>query len=124
MGINQVNEVKEDDEALDSVYLEVDLLEPEGTKGALALEEWCRRAGIGREGRVFVWASLPCETMSYMYSVANWSNWSILKLFRYRAKEEGRPPRRDGSKYALKAAEHARLVTILLGIMGVAKWGA
>ena len=74
VGINHVSEVREDSTAVDSVYLEVhvDLLQLEGMKGALALEELCRRAGIDTAGGVFVWATPPCET----YSVANWSNWS------------------------------------------------
>ena len=42
VGINHVNEVREDSNASDSVYLEVDLLELEGMTGALALEELCR----------------------------------------------------------------------------------
>ena len=46
------------------------------------------------------------------------------RLFHYRENEEGHPPRKDGSKYGLKAAEHDRLVKILLGIMGEVKWGA
>ena len=106
---------EEEDVALASVYLEVDLLELEGMKGALAWEELCRRAGIDKGGRVFVWASPPCET----YSVANWSN--LARMFRYREKGEGHPPRKDGSTYGLKAAEHGRLVKIILGIMDEVK---
>ena len=34
------------------------------------------------------------------------------------------PPRKDGSKYGVKAAEHDRLVKIVLGIMDEVKWGA
>ena len=90
----------------------MDLLELEGMKGALALEELCK------EGRVFVWASPPCET----YSVANWSN--LTRMFHYREQGEGHPPRKDGSKYGLRAAGHARLVKIILGIMDEVKWGA
>ena len=100
------------------MYLEVDLLELEGMAGAEALRELCRRAGIDEAGRVFVWSSPPCET----HSVANWSNKS--RMFHYREHEEGCPPRRDGSKYALKAAEHDKLVKIILGIMDEVKWGA
>ena len=113
-----MNEVKEEVGELDSAYLEVDFLELEGMKGANALEELCRRAGIDKQGRVFVWASPPCET----YSVANWSN--LTRMFHYREKGEGHPPRKDGSKYGLKAAEHDRLAKIILGIMDEVKWGA
>ena len=100
------------------VYLEVDLMELEGTEGARALEELCRRAWIDTAGRVFVWASPPCET----YSAANWSNTS--RMFRYREHDEGCPPRKNGSQYALKAAENDMLVKIVLGIMDEVKWGA
>ena len=102
-----MSEAKEEVGELDSVYLEVDLLELEGMKGARALEELCRRAGIDKQGRVFVWASPPCEADS----VANWSN--LTRMFHHREKGEGHPPREDGSKYGLKAAEHERLVKII-----------
>ena len=84
----------------------------------MALEELCRRAGMDNADRVFVWASPPCET----YAVSNWSNWS--RMFHYREKEEGHPPRKNDSKYALKAAEHDKLVKMLLWIMDEVKWGA
>ena len=45
-------------------------------------------------------------------------------MFHCREHEEGCPPRKDGSKYALKAAEHDKLVKIVLGIMDDVKWGA
>ena len=66
VGINHVSEVREDSTEIDSVYLEVDLLQLEGMKGALSLEESGRRAGIDKAYRVFAWASPPCETMSYL----------------------------------------------------------
>ena len=93
-------------------------MELEGMTGAHALEELCRRAGIDKEVRVFVWASPPCGT----YAVANWSN--LTRMFHYREKGEGHPPWKEGSKYVLKAAEHIRLVKIILGIMDEVKWGA
>jgi hypothetical protein len=89
VGINHISEEREDGEALDSMYLEVDLLELAGMKGAMALEELCRRAGIDIAYRVFAWASPPCETMSYL--VANWSNWT--SIFQYSSITERR--RRD-----------------------------
>ena len=48
----------------------------------------------------------------------------MTRMFHYREKGEGHPPREDGSKYGLKAAEHERLVKLILGIMDEAKWGA
>ena len=40
-----MSEVKEDNAALDSVYLKVDLLELEGMKGALVLEDCAGEQG-------------------------------------------------------------------------------
>ena len=48
----------------------------------------------------------------------------MARMFQYRETDEGHPPRADGSKYGLKAAEHDRLVKIVLGIMDEVKWGA